>query len=441
MTSRTDYDVLIVGGGIAGLQAAIDIGDQGYRVLVVEKEPSIGGKMIALSKVFPTLDCASCICTPRMAEAAHHDNVTIMTYAEVASIERNDGLFSARVVQKPRFVSEKNCIGCRKCEYVCPVDVPHEFEGNLGARKAIYIPFTNAIPQVALLDIDNCIRCGRCEAVCPADAIEYDQQPEEKTLSFGAVVLTTGYELSPMNTKPEYRGDELVNVLDPLQMERLLAPHGPYGRVLRPSDGKMPESVAYVLCAGSRDKSIGVPYCSRICCMAAIKQAILLSGALPFVDITIFYMDIRAFGKGYEQFYQNAKSMGIEFVKGKVAKINEDEEHNPIVRVEVQEGESRVEERKFDMVVLMQASLPGWCPSGVCAVETSEDGFLTRKAPHSSPALTTMEGVFTAGAAAGPKDIPDTIAEAGSAAMETVLYLRSLGIEPGTESAAQEVSR
>jgi heterodisulfide reductase subunit A len=423
---RISFDGLVIGGGIAGLQAALDLGDQGFKVLIVEKEPSIGGKMIALSKVFPTLDCASCICTPRMAAAAHHENITIMTYSEVKQTRRVGAGFEATVVKKPRYLNEADCTGCRLCEYECPVILPHEFEGDLGMRKAIYVPFSNAIPQVALLDVENCIFCGRCEKVCPPEALNFLQEPEEITVEAGTIILATGFKLTI--PKEEYGGGKLLNVLDPLQVERLLAPHGPYGRVMRPSDAKVPDSVAYVQCAGSRDKSLdkpfGVPYCSRVCCMYAIKQAMLLSGALPLVDITIYYMDIRAFGKGFEQFYQNAKAMGIEFVKAKVAKITEDEEQNPIVRIEVIEEDGRVEERKHDMVVLSLGILPDWDPAGIVPVKTAEDGFIRCSKPSLAPSRTDEEGIFVAGTAAGPKDIPDSIVEAGAASMEAAIYLR-----------------
>jgi len=261
-----------------------------------------------------------------------------MSYAEVKQTRRREGGFEATIVKKPRYVNEAACTGCRLCEYACSVEVPDEFEGHLGARKAIYVPFSNAIPQVALLDADNCILCGQCEKACPTGAVDYLQLPEEIIVEAGTVILATGFQMTPIDAKKEYGGGSLQNVLSALTVERLLAPHGPYGRVLRPSDGKIPDTVAYVQCAGSRDHSLGVPYCSRVCCMYAIKQAMLLSGSLPLVDITIYYMDIRAFGKGFEQFYQSAKAMGIEFVKAKVAKITEDEQQNPIVRIEVMAG-------------------------------------------------------------------------------------------------------
>jgi heterodisulfide reductase subunit A len=419
-------DALIVGAGIAGLQVALDLADQGFHAVVVEREPSIGGKMIALSKVFPTLDCASCITTPKMAAAAHHIGITLLTYCEVEAITKQGGGFHARVRQKPRYVDEGRCIGCRLCEYNCPVLVPHEFEGNLGARKAVYVPFSTAIPQIAVMDAENCMLCGKCQKVCPTGAIDYLQKPEELLIQARAVILSTGYRLTPMDVKAQYGLGKLPNVINALQMERLLAPHGPYGRVLRPSDGKIPDSIAFVQCAGSRDRSLGVPYCSRVCCMYAIKQAMLLSGALPLVDITIYYMDIRAFGKGYEQFFQNAQAMGIEFVKAKVARITEDGARNPIVRVEMIEDGSRVVERSHNMVVLSLGMLPGCRHEVFVPVKAAEDGFVHCPSPTIFPARTDQEGVFVAGTAAGPKDIVDTIVEAGGAAMEAADYLHGL---------------
>lgn len=435
-TSKTEAtDALVIGGGIAGLQAAIDLANQGFRVLIVEKSPSIGGKMIGLSKVFPTLDCCSCICTPRMAEAEHHLNITILTYSEVRRIERKNGGFLVIVEKKPRYVDEDKCTGCRHCEYACDMEVPHEFEGNLGVRKAIYVPFSNAVPQVALVDLENCLLCGKCERACPADAIDFAQQPQEIQVQAGAVIIATGYEMLPTDFKREYGEGRLRNVLTALQTERLLAPHGPYGRVLRPSDGKEPDSIAFVQCAGSRDHSAGVPYCSRVCCMYAIKQAMLLSGALPLADITIYYMDIRAFGKGFEQFYQNAQAMGVQFVKAKVARITEDAEANPVVRIEVIEEDGRVEERAHDMVVLSLGLVPAWNPQEAGLPSPATDGFVRSVQPQLAPCRTPDEGVFVAGAAAGPKDIPDTVVEAGAAALEATNYLRSRGWKPSYHSA------
>jgi heterodisulfide reductase subunit A len=421
-----EFDAIVVGGGIAGLQTALDLADQNFKVAVVEKDATIGGKMIRLSKVFPTLDCASCITTPKMASAAHHDNIAIYTYCDVNAIDRDGEGIVASLTQRPRYVDADKCIGCRQCEYGCPVYVPDDEQGGFTLRKAISIPFSNAIPQLAVLDVENCSLCGKCARVCPTRAVDYFQQPEDFIIQAKTAVLATGFKLTDPGQKKEYGQGEVENVVTSMQMERLLAPHGPYQRVIRPSDGKEPDSIAYVQCAGSRDQSLGISYCSRVCCMYAIKQAMLLSGALPLADITIYYMDIRAFGKGYEQFFQNAKAMGIEFVKAKVAKISQGENQYVQLRYEDQEGGGGVVTRDHDLVVLSLGMVPEWNPAGICPVSTDTDAFIKTIRPKVNPSLTDIEGVFVAGVAAGPKDIVDTIAEAGAAAMEASNYLNEL---------------
>jgi heterodisulfide reductase subunit A len=319
-------------------------------------------------------------------------------------------------------VDPEKCIGCRKCEYQCPVLVPDAEQGGFSARKAIGIPFSNAIPQIAVLDAENCMLCGKCEKICPTQAIDYFQKPSYFVITAKTAVLATGFEMTSPADKPQYGMGKIPNLIDALQMERLLAPHGPYNRVLRPSDGREPDSIAYVQCAGSRDQSMGVSYCSRFCCMYAIKQAMLLSGSLPLAEICIYYMDIRAFGKRYEQFYQNAKAMGIEFVKAKVARIDSGENGSVRVQYEDQMGEGMVT-MNHDLVVLSMGVIPAWNPEGICPVSPAPDRFIRTLHPKISPTLTDMEGVFVAGVAAGPKDIVDTITEAGAAAMEAAKYM------------------
>ena len=417
-------DTLVVGGGITGLQTAIDMADQGYQVALVEKEASIGGKMIALSKVFPTLDCCSCITTPRMATAAHHENIQILTMTEVTAVERQGDRFSADCLEKPRYVDTNSCTGCRECEQACPIQIPDVYDSYLGARSAIYVPFSTAMPQKALIDIEHCLFCGKCEKACPAACIDFTQKPRQLTIDAGAIVLATGFEITPPDAKKEYGAGQFHNVVDGLLMERLLAPTGPYGHVLRPGDGKEPDSIAYVQCAGSRDETLGVPYCSRVCCMYAIKQAMLLAGTLPLADITIYYMDIRTFGKGYEQFYQNAKAMGIEFVKAKVANISEDENQNPNVRIELQE-EQRIVDRTHDLVVLSVGMIPADNPGPVFGVPVGDDGFIHIPDPNIAPCVTDQVGIYAAGAATGPMDIVDSIVTAGAAAAEVAAYLEA----------------
>lgn len=419
-------DTMIVGGGIAGMQCALDLADQGYQVALVEKEASIGGKMIALSKVFPTLDCCSCITTPKMSAVAHHENIQLFTYCEIQSVDSNGSGYKAQVIKKPRYVKEDLCTGCRQCEYACPIDLPNPFDQELGAYRAIRVPFSTAVPQKAVLDIDHCLLCGKCEQVCPVEAVDFNQSPQSFAIEADAIVLATGFEITPKDAKAEYGKGRLHNVIEALTMERLLAPTGPYGHVLRPGDGKEPASIAYVQCAGSRDTTLGVEYCSRICCMYAIKQAMLLSGTLPMADITIYYMDIRAFGKGYEQFFQTAQAMGIEFVKAKVARITEDAEQNPVVRVELIEEGSQVVERTYDLIVLSVGVLPGYNPEMVYQVSRAQDGFVRTPLANLSPCQTDQPGIFVTGTAAGPMDIVDSIIMAGAAAADAAGYLQSL---------------
>lgn len=427
------YDAMVIGGGIAGMQTSLDLGDQGYEVLLVEKAPSIGGIMVGLNKVFPTLDCSSCICTPRMAETAHHEKITLQAYTEVQSVARNGSGFTVQLLKKPRYVNSDDCIGCNMCELVCPVDIPHEFDYGLGARRAIYIPHANAIPQVAILDVENCTFCGKCARECPVNCIDFLQEPEYVSVEVGAIVIASGLSLIPMSAKSEYGGGKLINVMNPLAMERVQSSNGPYGHILRPSDGKIPRSIGYVQCSGSRDASLGYPYCSRVCCMYALKQAILAK-SYGDVDVTIYHMDIRAFGKGFEQFYRHAMDTGIKIIKAKVARISEDADHNPIVRVELLDEGGHVVEMKHDLVVLSQGVVSGWASEKTLPAEMADDGFLKIPNLKLHPTVSTAEGIFVAGVAAGPKDIPDAIVEAGSAAMEAANYLVFNRVRTGTAS-------
>jgi heterodisulfide reductase subunit A len=422
---KIQVDALVIGGGIAGMQTALDLADQGYQVALVEREASIGGKMIALSKVFPTLDCCSCITTPKMSAVAHHENIRLYTYCQVQSVNWQEQHFAVNVVQKPRYVDVQACTGCRQCEYACPVHLPNPFDRNLGATRTVRVPFSTAVPQKAVLDIENCIFCGKCERVCPADAIDFTQQAELFTIDTKTIVLATGFEITPRSAKKEYGADHFHNVIDGLIMERLLAPTGPYGRIIRPGDGKEPDSIAYVQCAGSRDQTLGVEYCSRVCCMYAIKQAMLISGSLPLADITIYYMDIRCFGKGYEQFFQNARAMGVEFVKGKVASIHEDEAHTPVLRVELIDEGSRVVERTHDLVVLSVGMIPAYNPQATYQVPVAKDGFVDIPATNLCPCQTECPGIFATGTATGPMDIVDSIVMAGAASAEVASFIET----------------
>ncbi len=416
-------DSLVIGGGIAGMQAALDLADQGFQVAMVEREASIGGKMITLSKVFPTLDCCSCITTPKMSAVAHHPNIQLFTYCDLQSVEETGSGFRTAIIQKPRYVDTRKCTGCRECEYACPITIPSPFDRGLGSYRAIRVPFSTAVPQKAVLDIENCILCGKCEKECPTEAIDFTQQPEPFEIEADTIITASGFELTPLDAKKEYGAGKLRNVIDPLMMERFLAPTGPYGRVLRPGDGKEPTSIAYVQCAGSRDEILGIEYCSRVCCMYAIKQAMLISGALPMAEITIYYMDIRTFGKGYEQFYQNAQAMGVEFIRGKVASIREDTDQNPVVKVELTE-EGRIVERTFDLVVLSLGMLPHPASNGTLNLPLGTDKFISTPSPNAHPSETAHPGIFVTGTAGGPMDIVDSIVTASSAATAASAYIR-----------------
>ncbi len=424
---RQRYDAVVIGGGIAGMQAALDLGEQGFDVLLVEKGPSIGGVMVGLNKVFPTLDCSSCICTPRMAESAHHPRIQLQTYTEVRGVRRAGTGFAVDLVKKPRYLNEDACIGCGECELACPIEVPHEFDYGLGARRAIYIPHGNAIPQKAVLSVDDCVFCGKCEKACPAHCMDLLQEAEEVSTQAGAVIVATGLTLTPMTAKPEYGGGRFPNVMSPLAMERVQSSNGPYGRVLRPADGRIPRSIAYVQCAGSRDRSIGVPYCSRVCCMYALKQALLLRHYIHDVDVTLYYMDIRAFGKGYEQFYRRAVAEGVKVVKGKVGKIAQLDNYDLLISVEMLEEDNRVVERRYDLVVLSQGLAPAWHPAQVVGIAEAADHFVLTPDVKINPSQTSLPGVFAAGVACGPKDIPDAIVAAGEAAMAAANYLHATG--------------
>jgi heterodisulfide reductase subunit A len=374
-----------------------------------------------------------------MAAAAHHPNITLFTYCELQSLARRGDDLVAAIRQKPRYVDVEKCIGCRQCEYQCPVLAPDAEQGGFAARKAIYLPFSNAIPQKALIDPEHCILCSRCDKVCPTQAVNYFQEPEDFTLTAATAVIATGFELTKLSNKTQYGQGKIPNVITALQMERLLAPHGPYNRVLRPYDGREPDNLAFIQCAVSRDQSLGVPYCSRVCCMYAIKQAMLLSGSLPLADITIYYLDIRAFGKGYEQFFQNAQAMGVNFVKGKVAYLEPGDNGAVLVRYESPEAAGGVQVAEHDLVVLSLGMLPGWTPEGRCALGTGADNFIKTVKPKLAPTLTDLPGVFVAGAAAGPKDIVDSIVEAGAAAMEASRYLAAREVSSGVGRALPAV--
>jgi len=426
MIESNEYDALVIGGGIAGEESALNLAHLGYKVILVEKDYSLGGKMIHLSKVFPTLDCAACITTPKVSETARHPNITIYTYSEVEQIEKHsENNFTAVLVEKPRYVTE-NCTGCQVCENKCPVVVNDQYQYNLVGRKAIYVPFSIANPRIAAIDIENCILCGLCEKVCPANAIDFTQEEKRTSFKVKSIVFATGFNLFDPTLIPRYGFGEFQNVITSMQMERQLVPTRPYNAVLRPKDGKMPDNIAYVLCTGSRDESVGNPICSQVCCMYSTKQAQLLMGALPMADVTIYYLHIRAFGKGFCEFYQQSKAMGVEFVKGKIGRISEKENGNLLLRYEDFEN-GKVKEAEHDLVVLSVGILPNTDYSDMFnkeAIDHDPFNYIKQTDELCCPAKTSIDGIFVAGTASGPMDIPDSILSAGAASAETASYIR-----------------
>lgn len=420
------YDALVIGGGIAGGEAALNLANNGFKVLLVEKDLSIGGKMILLSKVFPTLDCSACITTPKVSEISRHKGITIFTESEVKKIVKTGKTsFEAEVVRNPRYVIAEDCTGCQLCEQACPVIVQDQYQYNMVGRKAAYIPFSIASPRIAAIDIENCTLCGACEKVCPTKCIDFTQETIQYLISIKTVVIATGFNLFDPHKIPRYGYGTYKNVITSMQMERHLAPTRPFHTILRPGDGKMPCKLAYVLCTGSRDATVGNPICSQICCMYSIKQAQLLMGALPMADVTIYYINIRSFGKGFEEFYEQAKGMGVNFVKGKIGRITEKENGDLLLRYE-DIIESKVKEAEHDMVILSVGVLPNTESASLFSegqLELDPFNFVSQTDPLSSPSKTSMEGVFVAGTASGPMDIPDSILSAGAASAEAISYL------------------
>ncbi len=422
-----EYDVLVIGGGIAGGETALNLANLNCKVLLVEKDLTIGGKMIMLSKVFPTLDCSACITTPKISEIARHSNITIFTGSEAKEINKlSEHSFETEVVKKPRYVNVDDCTGCQMCEDACPVSVTDQYQYGLVGRKAAYIPFSIASPRAAAIDIDNCTLCGACERACPTNCIDFTQKEEQYLVKTKSVVVATGFNLFDPLKIPRYGYGHYPNVITSMQMERQLAPTRPFNTILRPGDGKMPDNIAYVLCTGSRDKSVGNPICSQVCCMYSIKQAQLLMGALPMADVTIYYLHIRAFGKGFNEFYAQAQGMGVEFVKGKIGKIEEKDNGNLMLRYEDIEA-GTVKEAEHDMVVLSVGILANPEVSGAFAnkeLELDPFNFVKQTDMLANPAQTSIDGVFVAGTASAPMDIPDSILSGGAASAQTISYLR-----------------
>ncbi|MEE8358968.1 MAG: CoB--CoM heterodisulfide reductase iron-sulfur subunit A family protein [Candidatus Hydrothermarchaeales archaeon] len=430
----TKKSAMVIGGGITGMQASLDLADMGYKVYLVEKNPSIGGNMAKLDKTFPTLDCAACIITPKLVDTGSHPNIELLTYSEVKKISGEAGNFKVKVLKKTRYVDVEKCTGCAACVQACVQKgkIPDEHNEGMGKRGAIYIPFPQAVPLKATVDPETCLyltkgKCAqKCIKACGPEAIDYEIKDEEIELDIGSIILATGFKLDDPAKKPEYGYGIYPNVITSLQIERLLSPSGPTrGEVKRPSDDKHPKKVAFLQCVCSRDTNTNI-YCSRFCCMQAIKEAILLKEHDPEVEVTIFYIDIRAFGKGYEELYNRAKDeFKIKFVEGRIAEIAQKEDKNLITRSEdIKEG--GIVENEFDLVVLSVGAIPNPLPKEIgIEVPLWKDGFFEAKNQYHDAAATQIPGIFIAGCAEGPKDIPDSVTQASAAAMQAAITLEA----------------
>jgi heterodisulfide reductase subunit A len=422
---------LVIGGGIAGIQAALDIANTGFEVILVERNPSIGGHMIQLSETFPTLDCSQCILTPKMVEVSKHPKIKLMTYSEVQEISGYVGNFKVKILQKPTFVDPDKCTLCDECTRVCPIVMTNEFDLGLTGRKAIYIPFPQAIPATYSLDIRGCpgllpIACGKCADVCEPEAIDYDMKAEIIEEEVGSIIVATGYDLYEKENLSEYGFGKYADVLDGLQFERLCSASGPtQGKVLRPSDHKEPKEVVFIQCAGSRDPELHCAYCSKICCMYTAKHAMLYKHHVPDGQAYIFYIDIRSGGKGYEEFVQRAvEDDGVVYLRGKVSKVFEDKGKIKVWGVDTLLGKNI--EIDADMVVLATAMRPSEGAAELAKklkIALDKDGFLAEAHPKLRPVESVTSGMFLAGAAQAPKDIPEAVAQASGAAAKAISIL------------------
>jgi heterodisulfide reductase subunit A len=423
---------LVIGGGIAGIQSALDLANSGFDVILVEKNPSIGGHMIQLSETFPTLDCSQCILTPKMVEVSKHPKIKLMTYSEVQEVSGYVGNFKVKILKKPTYVDPAKCNLCDECTKVCPIVVPNEFDLGLTGRRAIYIPFPQAIPASYTLDDKNCpdlaatIACGKCADVCKVKAIDYDMKPEIIEEEVGAIIVATGFDLYDKENMAEYGYGKIADVLDGLQFERLCSASGPTkGQILRPSDHKEPREVVFIQCSGSRDPENHCAYCSKICCMYTVKHAMLYKHHVHDGQAYIFYIDIRSGGKGYEEFVQRAvEEDGVMYLRGKVSKVFEDNGKVMVWGVDTLTGKHV--EIAADMVVLAQAMRPSQGAQELAKklkLALDKDGFLAEAHPKLRPVESVTSGMFLAGAAQAPKDIPEAVAQASGAAAKAVSIL------------------
>lgn len=422
---------LVIGGGIAGIQTALDIAEAGFEVDLVEKEPTIGGKMAQIDKTFPTLDCAACILTPKMVDAAQHERIHIMAYSQVESVKGFVGNFSVTIRRKARFVDETKCTGCGLCTEKCPQKkAPNAFNLGLDHRRAIYIPFAQAVPKVATIDPDFCTmlktgKCGVCAKVCTAEAIDYRQTDRLEERQYGAIVAATGFRPISLERYGEYAYGQSPDVVTSLELERLMNAAGPTGgTLLRPSDGKHPHTLVFVQCVGSRcdGDGRGKSYCSKICCMYTAKHAMLCREKYPDTEVYVFYIDVRTPGKGFDEFYRRAvEEYGVHYIKGQVGKVVPQDGKLLVQASDLLEN--RQLHIEADMVVLAAAMEPDPSARPLATMLTASmdtNDFFTEAHPKLRPVESPTAGIFLSGACQGPKDIPETVAQAGAAAAKVI---------------------
>ncbi|MGQ9624125.1 MAG: FAD-dependent oxidoreductase [Candidatus Bathycorpusculaceae bacterium] len=428
---------LVIGGGIAGMNAALDLAEMGFKVYLLEKGESIGGHMAQLDKTFPTLDCSICIEGPKMVDVGRHPNIEIISYADLLSVSGFIGNFKVKIKKNPRYVIAENCTGCGECKDACPIEYPNEWDMSLGIRKAISVPFDQAVPLVYTINRDYCIECYKCVDACGArQAINFEQQPEEIELEVGAIVVATGYDIYLPYDNQLYGYGKYQNVITSLEFERLILAAGPTGgKVVRASDGQKPHSVAFIQCVGSRDTN-KYPYCSNFCCMYTLKHAVQLKEKYKEdVEVYVFYMDMRTNFKGFEEFYHRARELGVNFIRGRVSRVLEiPETKNLIVHAEDMTLGQPIE-IEAEMVVLATAAIPKKGSDEIARIlnlTRGADGFFMESHPKLKPLDAPTDGIFLAGSCQAPKDIPYSVSQGSGAAARaaTVLSKPKWKIEP-----------
>jgi heterodisulfide reductase subunit A len=416
---------LVIGGGVAGIQAALDLADTGYKVYLVEKEPSIGGMMARIDKTFPTMDCSICILAPKMSDAGHHPNIELLTNSEVAEVKGYIGNFHVKVSRKPRYVT-KDCSACGDCVKVCPIVAPNEFDVGLAVRHGIYTPFAQAVPSTYIIDMNLCLNkegvivCDKCLKACERQAISFEMKPVTEELEVGTIIVATGADVFDPTVLPNYGYGKIPNVITSLEFERLINAGGPSGgHLIRPSDKQIPKRVAFVQCVGSRSDKAGKLYCSNVCCMNTIKDSLLIKEHWPDTEIYVFYVDIRAYGKGFEDLYKRAKNAGVLFIRGLPAEIIEDKKTHNVWLIGENTLRKEIYRTNADMAILsigLEARKDSEMIQRLLTLSRNQDGFFLEAHPKLRPVDSATAGVFFAGCAESPKDIKDSVTQASAAA-------------------------